>query len=106
MPTQEERNKVALEVARVKGFLDYNQLVQAHGIAQKLEGMIRDVMEKESKDEKIEDHSWWDTMRRARLLKEQIFVGNPGEAAPKKRGLGFLSPSDCGRGSPALATRR
>lgn len=81
MPTQEERNKVALEVARVKGFLDYNQLVQAHGIAQKIEGMVKDIMEKESKEDKIEDHSWWGTMRQARLLKEQIFVGNPGGKA-------------------------
>jgi hypothetical protein len=79
MPTQDERNRVAIEVARIKGFLDFNQLVQAHGISQKIEDMIRDVMLKESQDSKIEDHEWWETLRRARKLKEQLFKGNPNQ---------------------------
>ena len=86
MPTQEERNEVAIEVSRVKWYLETNRLVQAHGIAQKIANMVAKVAKKESKDGKVEDHEWWKPMKKASRLIVQIRDGNP-----DGDGLGMLS---------------
>ena len=84
------RESIIIEATRMINFLDGNQLVQAHAITAKLQGLIRDQLESELKaaagpDGKheqlaLEKHPLWTPYRQTHLARQAILNGQTANA--------------------------
>lgn len=70
-----EKAKLIIECERLRVFLGRNQLVQANAIVQKVEGIIVDILTKETKPEDLEKHPLWLARRSAHNVQSEILGG-------------------------------
>ena len=82
MPSQEQRNSMAVDIVRIKEFLGQNQLVQANAVLQKVESRIDEAIAAESKEEDalVEHHPWWKAFKSVFRAKNYVLGGKTKEA--------------------------
>jgi hypothetical protein len=74
----QDRNSVIVEMARLSAFLENNQLVQAHAVCQKLEGIIGDILS--GLQTRAEDDPFWRTYKSCIRTKSYVLAGKTTEA--------------------------
>lgn len=74
------KNSVFVDGERLRNFLENNQLIQAHAIAQKLEVILQETLAKEADTSKIETHPLWPAFKACVRIKSRVLSGKTQEA--------------------------
>ena len=79
MESLKSKMEFLVDCERINNFLERNQLIQAHGIAQRLENSFLEFCVKETPKD-VENHPLWAARRAAYFVKNETLGGNTKKA--------------------------